>query len=129
MAGATDSKPGGIITDERMTRGRYDDGIETFRSSYQKGHANQNYPIDTIDECNIVGLIVTTTCLKTCSENFITIRAVGNPIYIPAITMTGFYVSPIVQTFDPTANYIGFAILAIKDGTVWHHDGRKSSYR
>ena len=74
-------------------------------------------------------LMIPSQMLSQCAANFITLDAVGNPIVIPKVTITGFYMSPIVGDFNPNENYIGFAILAIKDGRVWHHDGRKRPYR
>ena len=114
-------RTGGHMIDDRMIDVIKTPGIRRYQKRYRR-KVNQNYPIHSQK-------MVDASLLKFCSKNFITLSAVGNPIVIPEITMTGFYVSPIVQTFDPTANYIGFAILAIKDGAVWHHDGRKSSYR
>ena len=49
---------------------------------------------------------------------------------LPAITTCGFYVSNYVwDDFDPNKNYIGAAIMAVRDGDNWYVDGRKEPYQ
>ena len=48
---------------------------------------------------------------------------------LPPITTCGFYVSSYVwEGFDPNKNYIGAAIMAVKDGNEWYVDGRKKAF-
>ena len=48
---------------------------------------------------------------------------------LPPITTCGFYVSNYVwPDFDPNKNYIGAAIMAVRDGNEWYVDGRKKPF-
>ena len=48
---------------------------------------------------------------------------------LPPITTCGFYVAPYVwDDFDPNKNYIGAAIMAVKDGDKWYNDARQEPF-
>ena len=48
---------------------------------------------------------------------------------LPPIITCGFYVSNYVwDDFDPNKNYIGAAIMAVKQGDTWYHDGSKEPF-
>jgi len=87
---------------------------------------NDHYEIDRSRDMHAGLWSPDMTHWEHCTEDCYTLPANKD---LPPITTCGFYVAPYVwDDFDPNKNYIGAAIMAVKDGDKWYNDGRQEPF-